>query len=160
MINELGFGIADYIFWGFTTIAMLFVYISAKEQNPSGALSIIVLFSLLSFPFIFYYKIDNGKYLAHDTKIRGLVIGKGTEESKRYPIVIEKENLYIGTAYNLAVYKLNIRPEWYRGWYTKKYIYDGGLRQEKSDYITLTLFGSVMLHNYDGDIIKKIKIHY
>ena len=150
------FGISDFILVGFLGFLTFISILHLLDENTNIVFGIATFGIIIYFVTLYFYKINDGIYLAETIEKNDKVIGKGIEEKYNFDIVNEEyikiiyKSLSWDTPTNLKfIYnknKSNFLLKTYEDEYTK-------------DIITVSLTGTVYWHKPTGQIIAKTKVY-
>lgn len=151
-------GIADFILIGFIGFLILISILNIFNDNSEAIFGITIFGLIIYFATLYFYKINDGIYLAETIEKNGKVIGDGIEKKYNFDIVNEK---YIKIANNKKISSWNSPTE-------VKFIYNKNksnlvIKTYEEKYtkatITVSLTGTVYWHNPSGKIISKTKVY-
>ena len=151
-------GIADFILIGFIGFLIFISILNIFDDNTDIIFGTAIFGAIVYVTTLYFYKINDGIYLAETTEKNGKVIGKGIEKKYNFDIVNEK---YIKIIDNKKTSSWNSPSE-------VKFIYN----ENKSNFIiqtyeekytkvtiTVSLTGTVYWHKPTGEIISKTKVY-
>lgn len=153
-------GIIDFIFIIFIGFISFIVLLHLLSGYSEGLINSAIIGVIVYFTVLYFYKIDNGIYLAETIEKNGKVIGNGIEKDYKFDIVntdyikiIDNQNKEYSPWDNIQEVKFIFNKN------KSNYIIKTYEEQYTKSTITVSLTGTVYWHEPKGKMSSKIKVH-